>query len=343
MRLPTWPLSSAATRASVIVSSRDRLADRLVGPGRSSGRTPPEWPLGSGKWTLTSWSCRTGAARSFGHALSRSRRPRAFTSRSSTTPPATARWTRSPASTFGRSRYPIIAASPPAAMPAGARARAGTSCSSTPTRASCRRPPRRSPQCSTESPTWPLPRRGSWTTTARSTFRSGASRRCARPTRTRSSCTDCSAGRPGRASSSATRPTTSARAAPTGPRAPACWCGGPSWRSSAAGTKGSSCTARTRISAAARATAGYDVRFEPAAVAHHAGGASAPRPSLAHVLAQSRVRYARKHRGRVVAELERAGIALTALTHMAISRGGRAARAGHAAALRAALRPARAS
>ena len=88
---------------------------------------------------------------------------------------------------------------------------------------------------------------------------------------------------------------------------------------------------------------GYDVRFEPAAVAHHAGGASAPRPSLAHVLAQSRVRYARKHHGRVVAELERAGIALTALTHMAISRGGRAARAGHAAALRAALRPARAS
>jgi hypothetical protein len=30
------------------------------------------------------------------------------------------------------------------------------------------------------------------------------------------------------------------------------------------------------------------------------------------------------------------------LTHMAISRGGRAARAGHAAALRAALRPLRA-
>jgi GT2 family glycosyltransferase len=88
---------------------------------------------------------------------------------------------------------------------------------------------------------------------------------------------------------------------------------------------------------------GYDVRFEPAALAHHAGGASAPRPSLAHVLAQSRVRYARKHRGRVVAELERAGIALTALTHMAISRGGRVARAGHAAALRAALRPLRAS
>lgn len=88
---------------------------------------------------------------------------------------------------------------------------------------------------------------------------------------------------------------------------------------------------------------GYDVRFEPAALAHHTGGASAPRPSLAPVLAQSRVRYARKHRGRLVAEVERAGIALTALTHMAISRGGRAARAGHAAALRAALRPLRVS
>jgi hypothetical protein len=88
---------------------------------------------------------------------------------------------------------------------------------------------------------------------------------------------------------------------------------------------------------------GYDVRFEPAALAHHSGGASAPRPSLAHVLAQSRVRYARKHDGRVAAELERAGVALTALTHMTISRGGRSARAGHAAALRAALRPLRAS
>jgi N-acetylglucosaminyl-diphospho-decaprenol L-rhamnosyltransferase len=88
---------------------------------------------------------------------------------------------------------------------------------------------------------------------------------------------------------------------------------------------------------------GYDVRFEPTALAHHAGGTSAPRPSLAHVLARSRVRYAQKHHGRLVAELERAGIALTALTHMAISRGGRAARAGHAAALRAALHPLRAS
>ncbi len=89
--------------------------------------------------------------------------------------------------------------------------------------------------------------------------------------------------------------------------------------------------------------AGYDVRFEPTATVRHEGAGSAPRPSLAHVLAESRVRYARKHHGRVVAELERAGIALTALTHIFVARGGRVARAGHAAALRAALRPARAS
>jgi N-acetylglucosaminyl-diphospho-decaprenol L-rhamnosyltransferase len=89
--------------------------------------------------------------------------------------------------------------------------------------------------------------------------------------------------------------------------------------------------------------AGYDVRYEPAAVARHAGGASAPRSSLAHVLARSRVRYARKHRGRLAAELERGGIALAAFTHILASRGGRSARAGHAAALRAALRPLRVS
>jgi N-acetylglucosaminyl-diphospho-decaprenol L-rhamnosyltransferase len=86
--------------------------------------------------------------------------------------------------------------------------------------------------------------------------------------------------------------------------------------------------------------AGYDVRCEPAAVVHHEGGVSAPRASLTGVLAESRVRYARKHRGRTAAGLERAGIALAALSHLVVARGGRAARSGHAAALRAALRPA---
>jgi GT2 family glycosyltransferase len=85
--------------------------------------------------------------------------------------------------------------------------------------------------------------------------------------------------------------------------------------------------------------AGHDIRFEPAAVVRHEGGASAPRSSLASTLAESRVRYARKHERRLHAELERAGIALTALTHLVAGHG----RAGHARALRAALRAAQAS
>jgi N-acetylglucosaminyl-diphospho-decaprenol L-rhamnosyltransferase len=86
---------------------------------------------------------------------------------------------------------------------------------------------------------------------------------------------------------------------------------------------------------------GHDVRYEPAAVARHEGGASAPRPGLLPVLAASRVRYARKHAGPARALLERAGWALVALTHSLVSRGGRASRAGHLAALRAVLRPRR--
>ena len=82
--------------------------------------------------------------------------------------------------------------------------------------------------------------------------------------------------------------------------------------------------------------AGLDVRFEPGATAVHEGGASAPRPALAGVLAASRVRYARKHRGRAGAAAERTGLALLALTHLIVSRGGRAARAGHLSSLRVA-------
>jgi N-acetylglucosaminyl-diphospho-decaprenol L-rhamnosyltransferase len=82
--------------------------------------------------------------------------------------------------------------------------------------------------------------------------------------------------------------------------------------------------------------AGFDVRYEPRATVTHAGGSSAPRSSLLPVLAASRVRYARKHRGLVGAAVERVGIALIELTHMLVSKGGRASRAGHAAALRVA-------
>jgi N-acetylglucosaminyl-diphospho-decaprenol L-rhamnosyltransferase len=83
--------------------------------------------------------------------------------------------------------------------------------------------------------------------------------------------------------------------------------------------------------------AGYELLFEPAAAVAHEGGASEPRANLLPVLAASRLRYAAKHRGRTGALLERIGIALEAATHIAVSRGGLAARAGHARALRIAV------
>ena len=87
--------------------------------------------------------------------------------------------------------------------------------------------------------------------------------------------------------------------------------------------------------------AGYGIRFEPSAVVEHEGGASAPRAELLPVLAASRLRYAAKHRGTPAALLERIGVALEAATHLAVARGGLAARAGHARALRLAVtRPA---
>jgi GT2 family glycosyltransferase len=75
--------------------------------------------------------------------------------------------------------------------------------------------------------------------------------------------------------------------------------------------------------------AGLDVRFEPEAVVVHEGGASAPRAALLPVLAASRVRYAKKHQPAGAALLERAGVALGALTHAVVTTGGREARRGH--------------
>lgn len=83
--------------------------------------------------------------------------------------------------------------------------------------------------------------------------------------------------------------------------------------------------------------AGHDLRYEPAAVITHIGGASAPRTSLLPVLAESRLRYAGKHLSAPGALVERLGIALEALTHIVVSSGGRAARAGHWRALKVAL------
>jgi GT2 family glycosyltransferase len=79
---------------------------------------------------------------------------------------------------------------------------------------------------------------------------------------------------------------------------------------------------------------GYRIWYEPRATAVHAGGGSAPRASLLPRLAASRLRYADKHRGLTAASLERLGVALGALTHAALSRGGSAVRAGHLRSLR---------
>jgi GT2 family glycosyltransferase len=84
-------------------------------------------------------------------------------------------------------------------------------------------------------------------------------------------------------------------------------------------------------------SSGLKVRFEPEAVVTHEGGASAPRAELLPVLAASRLRYAAKHAATPAAFLERVGIGLGALTHVAVGRGGKAARAGHARALRQAI------
>ena len=88
---------------------------------------------------------------------------------------------------------------------------------------------------------------------------------------------------------------------------------------------------------------GFEVRFEPSAEAQHEGGASAPRSGLLPVLAASRIRYAKKHCAAPVVLLERFGVALGALTHVVLSRGGSAARFGHARSARVALGPSAAS
>jgi N-acetylglucosaminyl-diphospho-decaprenol L-rhamnosyltransferase len=84
--------------------------------------------------------------------------------------------------------------------------------------------------------------------------------------------------------------------------------------------------------------AGHRIRYEPSAGAHHVGGHSAPRAGLFPVLAESRLRYARKHAHGVALWSQTAGIALHALTHaVACVRRPSYAR-GHVAALRAFLR-----
>jgi N-acetylglucosaminyl-diphospho-decaprenol L-rhamnosyltransferase len=83
--------------------------------------------------------------------------------------------------------------------------------------------------------------------------------------------------------------------------------------------------------------AGHLIRFEPTATAHHAGGQSAPRSSLFSVLVRSRMRYARRHSGRLTAALQHLGLAVHALTHLTAALGRPQVARGHGAALRAAF------
>jgi N-acetylglucosaminyl-diphospho-decaprenol L-rhamnosyltransferase len=86
------------------------------------------------------------------------------------------------------------------------------------------------------------------------------------------------------------------------------------------------------------AAAGWRVAYEPRAVASHIGQGSVSADTTEHFRAHSRVRYAYKHHGALVAFLEGVGLALGNVTHAAawITRPARAR--GHLDAARAALR-----
>jgi hypothetical protein len=82
---------------------------------------------------------------------------------------------------------------------------------------------------------------------------------------------------------------------------------------------------------------GFDIRYEPLAVASHAGGASAPRAAMFPVLVESRRRYLVKHHGRVALGAAQAGLAAGEAIRLLFTRGGLRDRAGHLEGLRAAL------
>jgi GT2 family glycosyltransferase len=79
--------------------------------------------------------------------------------------------------------------------------------------------------------------------------------------------------------------------------------------------------------------AGFDVRYDPSTRVVHVGGASAPRELLIPVMTRSRLLYARKHRGLAGELTERFAAALHAMTHVALTTQGSAARRGYLRAL----------
>jgi GT2 family glycosyltransferase len=86
------------------------------------------------------------------------------------------------------------------------------------------------------------------------------------------------------------------------------------------------------------AAAGWHAGFEPRATARHEGDGSAAWETTEHIRAYSRVRYARKHHGALVALLEACGVALGGLAHAAIWLHRPARARGHLVAGSAALR-----
>jgi N-acetylglucosaminyl-diphospho-decaprenol L-rhamnosyltransferase len=80
--------------------------------------------------------------------------------------------------------------------------------------------------------------------------------------------------------------------------------------------------------------AGYEVRYEPSAIAVHEGGASSSDAVTIPMLAASRLQYARKHFGVTRRALHRVGLGLAATTRILISHGGMPVSAAHARSLR---------
>jgi hypothetical protein len=89
------------------------------------------------------------------------------------------------------------------------------------------------------------------------------------------------------------------------------------------------------------ATAGWQAGFAPRATARHVGYQSADRNATEPTRAASRVLYARKHHGRLVAVLEAFGVAVGALAHAAFWFRRPARARGHLLAAWAALRAVR--
>lgn len=87
--------------------------------------------------------------------------------------------------------------------------------------------------------------------------------------------------------------------------------------------------------------AGWRAGFEPRATALHVGFGSADSNATEPIRAFSRVRYARKHHGGLIAALEAAGVAIGALLHAAVWIRHPARARGNVVAARAALRAVR--